>query len=348
MTDIKLPVKWLQEKGIKICVGDCWTHNWACDIVNGNVISGSDSVNFNCVPYEDIFITSFADRENTGEQPVEDWVPVETLDIVDYKDDTRTASEIDWVRPNDGDVKHGYICSWKPNAEALMEIYTAEQNNSNSDYSYDSYDLTRVAEAITEWAFKDGFRVKSVASAPLGYLVGKEGFTQEQWQDKRYELGLDKKETKLKLTEDDIGKKFENKARAVFEVTGVGIFSASLKSKETGWESVWTCELDGAIHTGGMYKDNKLIKRHEPRYWLKDLPDADLFTYDWIACDSDGTWFYYMSEPRSNDVNHVEKGSASEQSGHLDCLQMPRLKNDEWKLSKISMVELKEWQEANK
>ena len=134
MTDIKLPVKWLQEKGIKICVGDCWTHNWACDIVNGNVISGSDSVNFNCVPYEDIFITSFADRENTGEQPVEDWVPVETLDIVDYKDDTRTASEIDWVRPNDGDVKHGYICSWKPNAEALMEIYTAEQEDNTDKY----------------------------------------------------------------------------------------------------------------------------------------------------------------------------------------------------------------------
>ncbi|HHZ71427.1 MAG TPA: hypothetical protein EYN54_14375 [Methylococcaceae bacterium] len=143
----------------------------------------------------------------------------------------------------------------------------------------------------------------------------------------------DKKETKLKLTEDDIGKKFENKARAVFEVTGVGIFSASLKSKETGWESVWTCELDGAIHTGGMYKDNKLIKRHEPRYWLKDLPDADLFNVGigGIYCNKAG-WF----------------ASSGELSGSFITNRMPELTPNDYSLSKISMVELKEWQEANK
>lgn len=65
--------------------------------------------------------------------------------------------------------------------------------------------LEWLAVAIKRWSFTDGFNVSKVETAPLGYLVGKvekfyESYTKQEWQNKRYELGLDdnkQEETKV-------------------------------------------------------------------------------------------------------------------------------------------------------
>ena len=73
--EIKLPVKWIKEKGIGIHVDDGFynqTLNLSFSITMGQL----DKFNPSDKDSEYLFITSFADRENTGEQPVDDWVPV--------------------------------------------------------------------------------------------------------------------------------------------------------------------------------------------------------------------------------------------------------------------------------
>lgn len=87
--------------------------------------------------------------------------------------------------------------------------------------------------------------------------------------------------------------------------------------------------------------------KHDTRPWLKYLPDADLFAYDWLACDLDGVWYYYSDEPSLSSVNWRANSSASSQAGHLDCIVMATLTGDQWKDSKISIPELKTWQLAN-
>jgi len=100
MSDIRVPTDWLKDKGIKTISSD----NWVC---------------FD----EQTFIVSFADRENTGEQPVADWVPV----IATYKNgresDGLNAYGHGWP-VGDG---YNYLEKWKPNIKALYEIYLAEQ-----------------------------------------------------------------------------------------------------------------------------------------------------------------------------------------------------------------------------
>ena len=157
-----------------------------------------------------------------------------------------------------------------------------------------------------------------------------EMYTEEQ----SAKLTEPKKETKLRLTIDDVGKKFENEAFAVFEVTGVGTFSASLKTT-SALESVWTCELDGSIHNAGKYKDNKLVKRHEPRWWLKDMPDADSFSKDVSSIHFEGDMNWYVT-----DVN-----------GHdhwLPYADLPKLDDNDRKLSEMTIEYLRVWQKKNK
>lgn len=89
-----------------------------------------------------------------------------------------------------------------------------------------------------------------------------------------------------------------------------------------------------------------LYKKHDDRWWLKDLPDADLFAdFCWIACDNPNGWFLYAGEPNlaTNSFSAIGMNSAVKLGE-----KMPKLTCEEWKQSKISIAELREWQGENK
>ena len=94
----------------------------------------------------------------------------------------------------------------------------------------------------------------------------------------------------------------------------------------------------------------QIIKsKHVPRPWLKDLPDADLFSdyvsgY-WLACDAggNGSWYIHKTEPYIAD-NDDEQWSNHSTCWTLLTQKMPTLTGDQWKDSKISIKDLKAWQ----
>jgi len=109
----KISVSWLKAKGIELAVGDVVNYcQW-----NNYSITFDDIDNPSYEP-ENCFLTSFADRPNTGKQPVGDDV------IVDYTIANRVcdikpqpAKFLDWSTD---------IESYHPNFDALYDIYTKE------------------------------------------------------------------------------------------------------------------------------------------------------------------------------------------------------------------------------
>lgn len=157
---------------------------------------------------------------------------------------------------------------------------------------------------------------------------------------------LNKEDKKLKLTKDDIGNKFENTAGIVFELSLVGEHGAVLLSQ---FGDYVICSLGGLINGGDSLITNSLVKRHEPRWWLSQLPDADLLDLEWLSIDNDNHIYLYNHEPRILAGCERWNGGYSSESTRLSGLKcMPKLKNDEWKLSKISIDELRKWQNDNK
>lgn len=77
------------------------------------------------------FVISFADRPNTGKQPVADWVPVDYVIEGRRKVDNCLASDVEWedyykesaMAP---DLSHRDISKYRPNFDALHDIYTKE------------------------------------------------------------------------------------------------------------------------------------------------------------------------------------------------------------------------------
>jgi len=96
--------------------------------------------------------------------------------------------------------------------------------------------------------------------------------------------------------------------------------------------------LDGTNVINGSAS---LVSKHDPRHWLKDLPDADLFEGDiYLYNSSGGNW---CTSRRSQSLNKEEtfwKGTLTSLVG----IKMPTLTGDEWKDSKISIPDLKAWQ----
>lgn len=98
--------------------------------------------------------------------------------------------------------------------------------------------------------------------------------------------------------------------------------------------------------SGRSYCDSvELLSKADPRHWLKDLPDADSFTGEWVSCDNDGSWFTFSSEPQlETSMFTIDNSDYDIVSG----IKMPELTVGEWKASKISIDELRQWQKDNK
>ena len=92
-----------------------------------------------------------------------------------------------------------------------------------------------------------------------------------------------------------------------------------------------------------------IISKHDPRHWLKDLPDADLFTGEWIAVENNGEnsdWYSFAKEPLLGHGYHHTNGMFV--MTLISGIKMPTITGDGWKKSKISIAELREWQKLNK
>jgi len=68
-----------------------------------------------------ISVTSFADRPNTGKQPVADWVPINCEFESDEFAYDMQADYFEWSLEDPNAIK-----SWKPNFDALHELYEKE------------------------------------------------------------------------------------------------------------------------------------------------------------------------------------------------------------------------------
>ncbi len=94
-----------------------------------------------------------------------------------------------------------------------------------------------------------------------------------------------------------------------------------------------------------MMQNNELDQA-AVRAWLKQMPDAGFFNDKcWLACDMDGVWYIYYSEPRAVSYEWMD-GEGFELP--CDAFNMPELSGDQWKYSCISVIELAEWQMEQK
>ncbi len=200
-----------------------------------------------------------------------------------------------------------------------------------------------------------------------GIFEGDQHYTRQQWQNMRYELGLD--EPKNKITWADCPFPTINincpctmaplKKEAKMINLRKSAVGDKFDSNNERYELLMKSDKDFVIKGNGgrLYIVNrqgssydadavKLTTKHEPRHWLKDLPNTDFFSdgVNWLAYYKGiGAWFAYYSEPSSDNSGSEDGGSISA----LDMIKMPKITGDEWKLSKISIPDLNAWQAAN-
>ena len=133
--DFQIPASWLKEKGIKLYKGDKLTCLNASKPMNVTIESVSDAgqtqSEHGLIAFDsnwDWVLTSFADRPNTGEQPVGDDVVVD-FTRMDNKVITQCAGDCRWRLYAElvTDIK-----SWKPNHAAMLKQYQAEQEDEQS------------------------------------------------------------------------------------------------------------------------------------------------------------------------------------------------------------------------
>jgi hypothetical protein len=206
-------------------------------------------------------------------------------------------------------------------------------------------------------------------------------YTRQQWQNKRYELGLDGRpklgQDNVTINDRDIGDKVAAAFAGMLRSGEAAIEGGQVKynNKETKMIDLSTavvgdkfvlnngkvvsffartkmnsiCEMEGGyailyehdgkfdegVEHGEASESWRIVAKHDPRHWLKDLPDADLFDEDMDYLDFCGN----VNHWRCTDIDGTYAWM---------CLKMPTLTGDEWKLSKISIVELRAWQAANK
>lgn len=162
-----------------------------------------------------------------------------------------------------------------------------------------------------------------------------------QWQECRYEIGLDdrpqKEEVKMYFM---YGKVVGDQFECHGDIVTLAYISKSrsrfvLDSNSGG---VMVCNKNGNGCTSAPFQ----LKSHDPRPWLKDMPDAGLFSDGWLAFEHEGDgWSWYSSNPSCGDAR-LEPASL----WFLKCL--PLLTGEQWVDSCISIADLAKWQAERK
>lgn len=152
-------------------------------------------------------------------------------------------------------------------------------------------------------------------------------YTHKQWQECRYELGLDERQedNKLKLTKGD---KYLNDDGQLCEF--VGVYRGSVVGVMIGHSYA-----DPAFNVSNLTD----IKPYEPLEWMDKIPPASSFKMkenECIFCSSDGHWGVADIE----DITMHESGRRWNGSMTLiGYFNMPTLTGDQWKNSKCKIVD---------
>jgi len=126
----------------------------------------------------------------------------------------------------------------------------------------------------------------------------------------------------------------------IYKVVMFGLVNLIVKLKGSDSAPYATCTMDG-------YIDEKIciVSKHDRRWWLKDLPDADIFNDGWLAIQADEGWYWFEREPVISSDDEYYHTNGMFILTPISGIKMPELADDEWKLSKISIAELREWQD---
>lgn len=145
------------------------------------------------------------------------------------------------------------------------------------------------------------------------------------------------KETKMiNLSSAKVGDKFDTVDCDVIELVSKGTNYAT-KSIKHGHHLLH--KKDGRCDeyksgSTNLESDWDIVANHDPRPWLKDLPDADSFLsgVKHLRCDSDYQWLAVVADG----------------DYYFNFTKTPTLTGDQWRDSKISIDELRAWQKLNK
>ena len=149
----------------------------------------------------------------------------------------------------------------------------------------------------------------------------------------------------MNLSNAKVGDKYLPWAGYLDELTVLGVSDEQICFVYADKSGFMVTDIDGRDTDGGSVIKSKI----DPRSWLKDMPDAGIFTGEFIAFQStDGGWHVFDKEPKmSNDDEHFSTNGMFSLY-HISGIKMPELTADQWKDSKISIAELKQWQADNK
>lgn len=152
----------------------------------------------------------------------------------------------------------------------------------------------------------------------------------------------------MQITREDIGKWFNLADDTVAEVVLVESYESAIKwTSKRGGRGSYIALVDNESGECREDGDFSITSRHEPRSWLKDMPNLGDIKEGWIACDKGRTWYWYDKAPVSKGETWICANDTQYQIlSH--AFNLPALTSDQWKESLISTAELNRWQSGNK
>jgi hypothetical protein len=250
-------------------------------------------------------------------------------------------------------------------------IYTSSMYVFLNDFKFiPQNDLEWLACKVSEWnghqyvGIQDDTLLKKLGSSNWSFTS--EGYTRQQWQNMRYELALDErphveyetdeakiremmngrpgtmtftpiKETKMiDLSKAKVGDRFVLKGDQVVSLIKRNETQLMLEDEEGFYLN--------RVRDGRSTENNEfdIVSKHDPRPWLSELPDADLFDDDIILYNTDRDDWGFSKMHIACGVDYWKGGLTI-----LSGIKMPKLTGDQWKDSKISIAELRVWQKVN-
>ena len=147
----------------------------------------------------------------------------------------------------------------------------------------------------------------------------------------------------IDLTSAKVGDKYLTEDNQECSVVAIGHYTVCFNL--TVVDFLFVTNDDGKpSETHNGCKELTIKCKADPRPWLKDLLDADLFVGEWLACDKEGEWFSFNREPTKFTITFSDQSCSAVT---LEGVKMPKLTGDQWKDSKISIKDLKAWQVEN-
>ena len=200
----------------------------------------------------------------------------------------------------------------------------------SDDYLSDYFEFVPANDL--EWMAVNSYPWNPVIT---GRRCGGDHYSKQQWQECRYKLGLDDRpQEEVKMFDLSGAVKeaqFESECKRIFTVAYVGE-KESYWCMESATGRAYIFDRTGIDDVASV----RLVKKHDPRPWLSELPDASMFELyetEFIEC-TNGNW-----------------SATRKLTGYRSTLEqscMPELTDGQRINSKISIADLAKWQAENK